>query len=187
MPVGIYNRPPSNKDAKAIVVVADNRAIASASVEFMVEQAKKLGRKVTPAIIVGDLGDPNAVQRRQGFYDVIEKYPDLWTGKPIEIPSKWDANVCRANLESAMQANPDIDFLFTSSDFLFPVIQSVLAPLKKWEKTGHENHVILGGLDGDKTAYMLMKQGYVDATGVQDLFAEANMMVGANAWGDREG
>lgn len=179
VPVGIYNRPPSNRDADAIVVVADNRAIAAAAVEFMAKQAKKLGRKVTPAIIVGDLGDPNAVQRRQGFYDAVEKYPELWTGKPVEIPSKWDANVCRANLESAMQANPDIDFLFTSSDFLFPVIQSVLAPLNKWEVAGQDNHVILGGLDGDKTAYMLMKQGYVDTTGVQDLFAEASMMITA--------
>ncbi len=179
IPIGIYNRPPSNREAKAIVVVADNRAIAKSAVSFMAEQAKKLGRKVTPAIIVGNLGDPNAVQRRLGFYDAIQEYPDLWNGKPIEIPSKWDANVCRANLESAMQANPDIDFLFTSSDFLFPVIQSVLAPLGKWNKTGSKDHVILGGLDGDMTAYMLMKEGYVDSTGVQDLFTEANMMLSA--------
>ena len=179
VPIGVFNRPPSDKSAKAIVVVANNEVIAEASVEFMVEQARKLGRKVTPAIMVGDLGDPNAVGRKKGFYNVINKYPDLFTGAPVEIPTKWDANVALANLQSAMQAHPDIDFLFTSSDFLYPVIKSVLAPLDKWNVVGDPNHLILGGLDGDMTAAQLIGEGYVDATGVQDVFAEADMLLEA--------
>jgi len=179
VPFAVFNRPPSSKDAKAIVAVADNEVIAQAAVEYMAEQAKKLKRKVTPAIMVGDLGDPNAVGRRKGFMNAIAKYPELWTGKPIEIPTKWDANVALANLQSAIQANPNIDFLFTSSDFLFPVIKSVLAPLGKWNKVGAKNHVILGGLDGDVTACGLIKDGYLDSTGVQDVFAEAKMVMDA--------
>ena len=31
-----------------------------------------------------------------------------------------------------MTANPEVDFLFTSSDFLFPTIQGVLEPMGKW-------------------------------------------------------
>jgi len=179
VPFAVFNRPPSSKDAKAIVAVADNEVIAQAAVEYMAQQAKKLGRKVTPAIMVGDLGDPNAVGRRKGFFNVIAKYPELWTGKAIEIPTKWDANVALANLQSAVQANPNIDFLFTSSDFLFPVIKSVLAPLNKWNKVGDKAHVILGGLDGDVTACGLIKDGYLDSTGVQDVFAEAKMVMDA--------
>jgi inositol transport system substrate-binding protein len=179
VPIGIFNRPPSDDSASALVVVANNEAIAEQAVEHMALEAKKLGRKVTPAIMVGDLGDPNAVGRRKGFYNAINKYPELWTGEPIEIPTKWDANVALANLQSAMQANPDIDFLFTSSDFLFPVIKSVLAPLGKWNKVGADNHIILGGLDGDKTACQLLKDGYLDSTGVQNLFAEAEMILSA--------
>lgn len=177
VPIGVFNRPPANKNAKAIVVVANNEVIAKASVEYMAQQVKKLGRKVTPAIMVGDLGDPNAVARKKGFYDIIKKYPDLWTAAPVEIPTKWDANVALANLQSAMQAHPDIDFLFTSSDFLYPVIKSVLAPLGKWEKSGNSKHVILGGLDGDETAAKLIGEGYVDATGVQDVYAEGRMLL----------
>ncbi len=179
VPIGVFNRPPSDKSAKNIVVVANNEVIAESAVEYMAQEARRLGRKVTPAIMVGDLGDPNAVGRRQGFFNVIEKYPELWASAPVEIPTKWDANVALANLQSAMQANPDIDFLFTSSDFLFPVIKSVLAPLGKWQKVGHADHVILGGLDGDKTACSLLKDGYLDATGVQNLFAEAEMIMDA--------
>jgi inositol transport system substrate-binding protein len=179
VPIGVFNRPPADKRADSLVVVANNEAIAEQAVEYIAQEAMKLGRKVTPAIMVGDLGDPNAVGRRKGFYNVIEKYPELWTGAPVEIPTKWDANTALANLQSAMQANPDIDFLFTSSDFLYPVIKSVLAPLGKWQKIGDPSHVLLAGLDGDKTACSLSKDGYVDATGVQDVFAEAQMLLDA--------
>ncbi|MDC7244645.1 MAG: sugar ABC transporter substrate-binding protein [Sphaerochaetaceae bacterium] len=179
VPIGVFNRPPSDKSAKNLVVVANNEVIAEAAVEHMAQEAMKLGRKVHPAIMVGDLGDPNAVGRRQGFMNVIEKYPDLWAYEPVEIPTKWDANVALANLQSAMQANPDIDFLFTSSDFLFPVIKSVLAPLGKWTTIDDPNHVILAGLDGDVTAAQLLEEGYIDATGVQNLFYEADLMIDA--------
>jgi inositol transport system substrate-binding protein len=179
VPIAVFNRPPSNEDGDAIVVVANNEVIAEAAVEHMADKARELGRPVTPAIMVGDLGDPNAVGRRQGFMNVMERYPELWTGPPIEIPTKWDSNTALANLQSAMQANPDIDFLFTSSDFLFPVIRSVLAPLGKWQTIGHPDHVILGGLDGDMTACELIDTGYLDATGVQNLFAEAEMALDA--------
>lgn len=178
IPIGIFNRPPSNKDSKALVVVANNEAIAEKTVEFMAQQAKKLGRKVTPLIMVGDLGDPNAVGRRKGFFNVIEKYPELFN-KPIEVPTKSDAATALANLQSAMQANPNVDFIFTSSDFLYPQIKAVLEPLGKWKPIGDPNHVILGGLDGDSTAGRLMDEGYVDATGVQDLYFEAQALLDA--------
>lgn len=179
VPIGVFNRPPSSEEGNAIVAVANNEVIAEAAVEYMAQQAMAEGRKVTPAILVGDLGDPNAVGRRQGFFNVIEKYPDLWTQAPVEIPSKWDANVALANLQSAFQANPDIDFLFTSSDFLLPIIRSVLQPLGKWQKSGHPDHVLLGGLDGDVTACELLKEGYLDSTGVQDVFYEAELILDA--------
>ncbi|MBC7958330.1 MAG: sugar ABC transporter substrate-binding protein [Vallitaleaceae bacterium] len=178
IPIGIYNRPPSSTDSDAIVVVADNEVIAEQSVEHMALMAKEKGGKVTPLIIVGDLGDPNAVARRQGFMNVIEKYPDLFN-EVIEVPSQWDAAVALANLQSALQANPDVDFIFTSSDFLYPQIKAVLDPLGKWKKIGDKDHVILAGLDGDTTAGQLMDDGYVDATGVQDLYFEAQAMLEA--------
>ena len=62
-----------------------------------------------------------------------------------------------------MTANPDVDFLFTSSDFLYPTIQGVLEPMGKWVTIGDPNHVIMGGLDGDKTACQLMNEKFVNA------------------------
>ena len=172
IPIGIFNRPPQNEDGNALTVVANNETIAEQAVEYMAQEAKKLGKKMTPLIMVGDLGDPNAVGRQKGFYNVINKYPDLFN-KPIEVATKWDAATAQAGLQAAMTANPDVDFLFTSSDFLYPTIQGVLEPMGKWKPIGDPNHVIMGGLDGDKTACQLMNEKFVDATGVQDLYFEA--------------
>ncbi len=181
VPIAVFNRPPSDL-SQGIVVVADNETIAQQAVEFMAQKAlgriEVTGEKITPLIMVGDLGDPNAVGRRDGFYNVIEKYPDLFN-EPIEVATEWDAATALANLEAAITANPEVDFLFTSSDFLFPTIRSVLEPRGMWVPAGQAGHVIMGGLDGDATACQLIKEGYVDSTGVQDLFFEAEATLNA--------
>lgn len=177
VPIVIFNRPPTSDDGNNITVVCDNATTAEATVDHMVEQAQakfdETGKKLTPCILVGDLGDPNAIERKNGFYAAIEKKPDIFNDV-IEVPTEWDAATALANLQSAVQANPDIDFIFSSSDFLFPTIQSVVEPLGKWQKIGDPNHIILGGLDGDATAGKLIDEGYVDGTGVQDLFYETD-------------
>jgi len=178
IPIGVFNRPPADKSNPALVVVADNERIAEEAVTYMAKAAQKLNRRMTPLILVGDLGDQNSIERKNGFYKAVNAHPDLFR-KPIEVPTKWDAVTTLANLEAALQVEPDVDFIFTSSDFLYPQIKAVLAPLGKWKPIGDPDHVIMGGLDGDSTAYMLMKEGYVDATGVQDLFFEADAIMEA--------
>jgi ABC-type sugar transport system substrate-binding protein len=181
IPIAVFNRPPNDR-SRGITVVADNVSATEQAVEFMAQQAlvkwQVTGETVQPLILVGALQDTNAIGRRDGFFNVItrysEKYPGLFA-EPIEVATEWDAATALANLEAAITANPDVDFIFTSSDFLFPTIQSVLEPRGKWVPRGDANHVIMGGLDGDATACMLIEQGYVDATGVQDLFLEAEL------------
>lgn len=179
VPIAVFNRPPNPDNPNdAIVVVADNVSIAEQAVEHLAQEAEALGldRKVQPLIMVGALADTNAIGRLQGFKNVVEANPDLFE-TPIEVPTNWDANTALANLESALQANPEVDMIFTSSDFLFPQIRAALAQRGMWAPKGQPNHVILGGLDGDVTACQLMKEGYVDSTGVQDLFFEADATV----------
>ena len=182
VPIAFVNKPPTDKSYKYIVANCDNDSTAYATVQYMVEQAlvknEATGKKLTPLIMVGDLSDPNAVARKDGFYKAIEEHADIFN-TVIESPTKWDANVGLANLESAMQANPEVDFIFTSSDFLYPQIQQVLEPMGKWQVIGDENHVIIGGVDGDSGAAALMDAGYVDATGVQDLFYECQSAIDA--------
>ncbi len=178
MPIAVFNRPPSDL-SKGIVVVADNATIAGQAVDSVVEKAlaAKPEGELNAIIVVGDLGDPNAVGRKDGFYASIEKHKDRF--KVTEVASQWDAATALANLEAAVTANPQVDLLFTSSDFLFPTIRSVFEPRGLWKKTGEDGHVWMAGLDGDATACQLIKEGYVDATGVQDLYFEADQSLKA--------
>jgi ABC-type sugar transport system substrate-binding protein len=181
IPIAVFNRPPNDRE-RGIIVVADNVSATEQAVEFMAQKAlskyEATGETITPLILVGALQDTNAIGRREGFFNVIERYSARYPGlfaEPIEVASEWDAATALANLEAAITANPDVGLLFTSSDFLFPTIRSVLEPRGMWVPAGEPNHVIMGGLDGDATACMLIDQGYVDATGVQDLFLEAEL------------
>jgi inositol transport system substrate-binding protein len=183
IPIAVFNRPPAGGNTnKNIQVVADNAKIANATVTYLAQEARKqfeeTGRKVKPLIMVGDLGDQNAVNRKKGFDQVIAQNRDLFE-KPVEVATKWDAETGRSNLQSAMQANPDVGMLFTSSDFLWPQIKAVLQPLGKWKKIGQEGHIIMGGLDGDNRTCGLIKDKWVEATGVQDLKFEASQTVEA--------
>jgi ABC-type sugar transport system substrate-binding protein len=69
--------------------------------------------------------------------------------------------------------------VFSSSDFLFPSVVSALKTAGKYHPVGHEDHVILGGFDGDNMAYKMLRDRYLDADGVQDVFYECAASVQA--------
>ena len=178
IPIVLYNRPPAESDAKSVTVVADNKQIAKDTVQFMVEQAQKQGGKYKAMILIGDLGDQNAINRRDGFFEAVDQYPDL-IEVVAKVPTEWNQEKALAGVTNALQANPDINFIFSSSDFLFPSLISALKAANKYHKIGEPGHVILGGFDGDDTAYQMLKDGYLDATGVQDVYFESKMAVQA--------
>jgi ABC-type sugar transport system substrate-binding protein len=176
IPVVLFNRPADRTDAPHTTIAPDNFAITRQTVAYLVEQVRKSGRKATAAILLGDLSDVNAIGRRDGFDAAIKDAGDL-VQVVARIPTEWNQEKALAGLQSAMQTRPDIDFIFTSSDFMLPSIKSVLSALGKWKKAGEPGHILLAGFDGDPTAYRLMADGYLDATGVQDVFWEAEQAI----------
>ena len=178
VPIVLYNRPPAETDADAVTIVADNFAIARETVAFLIEQAASAGGAHAAAILIGDLGDQNAVERRRGF-DAAIKAPGVDIPVVAEVPTEWNQEKALAGLTNAFQAHPEIDLVFVSSDLLFPAAVSALKSAGRYEKIGEEGHVILGGFDGDATAYRMLKEGYLDADGVQDLAFESEQSVRA--------
>jgi ABC-type sugar transport system substrate-binding protein len=176
IPVVLYNRPADKSDAKSVAVVADNFELSKATVEYMCEQAKKSGKKYKAAILLGDLGDINAIGRRDGFEAALKPYGDL-IEVVARIPSEWNGEKARSGMTNALQAHPDINFIFSSSDFLFPQVVQALRNAGKYQKIGQEGHVLLGGFDGDATAYQMLLDGYLDADGVQDVYFESEAAV----------
>lgn len=178
IPIALFNRPAGESDVTTVAVQADNFEIAKDTVGFMVEQARKTGQKYKAMIVMGDLGDMNAIGRSDGFDAAIEGNEDF-IDVVARVPSEWNQEKAQAGVVNALQANPDINFIFTSSDFLLPSIVSALKSADKYHKAGHPEHVILGGFDGDATAYKMLEEGYLDATGVQDVYFEAKATVDA--------
>jgi len=80
---------------------------------------------------------------------------------------------------NALHVHPDINFIFTSSDFLFPSLISALKTAGKYKRIGEKGHVLLGGFDGDSMAYQMLRDGYLDADGVQDVYFECAASVEA--------
>lgn len=176
IPIVLFNRPADKSDAHSTAIVADNRKLTRDTVAYMIEQAKKFPGKRKAMVILGDLGDINAIGRRDGFEDAIKGNENM-IDVVARVPSEWNQEKAQAGVANALHANPDIDFIFTSSDFLFPSITSALKAAGKYKKIGEPGHVILGGFDGDATAYRMLVDGYLDATGVQDVYFEAQASV----------
>ena len=174
IPMVHFNRPPAESSAVSVAIQADNRKIMKETVEALVAQAQKKSGKYKACILIGDLGDQNAIQRRDGFFDAVDPHKDM-----IEVVSRvateWNADKAFAGLTNALQANSDINFLVTSSDFLIPQIQQALKTAGKWKKVGEEGHVLFAGFDGDQGQYAMLHDGYMDAGGVQNLYYEADL------------
>jgi inositol transport system substrate-binding protein len=178
IPIVLFNRPPDESEAKCVAVVADNFALTKETVAFMIDEARKAGGKHKAMVLIGDLGDINAIGRRDGFEAAAKEAPDVLE-VVARIPTEWNQEKAQAGVVNALQANPDISFIFTSSDFHLPSIVSALRSADKYKKIGEPGHVILGGFDGDPTAYQMLVEGYLDATGVQDVYFEVEACVRA--------
>ncbi len=178
IPIVIYNRLPAENKGNYTAVVADNYEITKNTVRCLGEIASATGKKHKAMILIGDLGDINAIKRREGFDDAIAEYFDV-IELVAQVPTEWNQEKALAGVTNALQANPDINFIFSCSDFLFPSVISALQNVDKYHPVGQENHVILGGFDGDAMAYKMLKEGYLDADGVQDVYYECNAAVKA--------
>jgi len=178
IPIVCFNRPPEKSDAQSVAVVADNFALTKETVAFLIGEAKKAGGRHKAMILIGDLGDINAIGRRDGFEAAVSEAPET-IEVVARVPTEWNNEKAYAGVVNALQANPDINFIFTSSDLHLPSIVSALKNAGKYRKRGEPGHVLLGGFDGDATAYQMLKDGYLDATGVQDVYFEVEASVQA--------
>src|SRR5581483_4045251 len=79
VPMVHFNRPPAPNDAYSVAVVADNRKLMDDTVTALLDIARRRGGRYQAAFLLGDLGDQNAVHRRDGFQDAIARHSDILT------------------------------------------------------------------------------------------------------------
>jgi inositol transport system substrate-binding protein len=178
IPIVLFNRPPVESEAKSVAVVADNLALATETVAFLVNEARRVGGRHKALHLIGDLGDINAVGRRDGFDVAVSNATDI-IEVVARVPTEWNNEKAYAGVVNALQKNPDISVIFTPSDVHLPSVASALKNAGKWKRRDEPGHVILGGFDGDATAYQMLVDGYLDATGVQDVYFEVEACITA--------
>lgn len=178
IPIVLYNRPPAPNAGRSVTVVADNFKISRDTVRHLIELARQRGSKHKALVLLGDLADANAVARRDGFEAAVQEAGDL-IEVVARVPTEWNQEKALAGATTALQAHPDISLIFSSSDFLFPSLVSALKTAGKYKKRDEAGHVLLGGFDGDATAYRMLVEGYLDADGVQDVAFECAQAVEA--------
>jgi ribose/xylose/arabinose/galactoside ABC-type transport system permease subunit/ABC-type sugar transport system substrate-binding protein len=178
VPMVHFNRAPAPSDAYSVAVVADNRRLMDETVTALIEMARARPKRAQAAILLGDLGDANGLNRRQGFNDAMARHHDL-VEVVAEIATEWNADKAFAGLSSALEAHPGIDFLVTSSDFLTPQIEQGLRIAGKWHPAAEPGHVLVAGFDGDDNGYAALAQGYFDVDGVQSLDYEVKLTLQA--------
>jgi len=110
----------------------------------------------------GQVIDENAINRETGLRRALidAGYPDL---EVIVCDSgAWEPDVARDSVDAALQAHPDANCLYTSSDFMMPGIQTAMENNDKWYPRGEDGHVYLASSDIFPIAIEMLQAGYID-------------------------
>lgn len=169
VPVVMNNRPVQGDVKPDLQILSDNYTMAKQALQWFVDKAKAQKKTYNALLLIGNLGDENAIERKKGHTEVINANKDV-IKVVAEVPSEWKHEVALAGMQNAFQAHPEIDLIITPSDFLFPPIQTVLTQLGRWKKIGEQGHVAIVSFDGDENGMKHMRDGYdwVDAAQAAD-------------------
>ncbi len=167
VPFIMDNRPVQGDTLPDLQILSDNESMAYAEMNWLIDYAKRNNITFKNAImLIGDLGDENALQRKNGYMRSIEENPGI-VNVAVEIPTEWKHEVALAGLQNALQANPDADLIILPSDYLWTPVQSALEQVGKWAKRGEANHVACISFDGDVNGMQMLKDGYNWANAAQ--------------------
>lgn len=148
-------------------VLSDNRSMAYEEMKWFIERAKADGKSYKCLMLIGNLGDGNAVERRDGYQAAVDEFGQGVVDIVVSVPTEWDHEVALSGLQSALAAYPDIDMMILPSDFLWEPVQTALTEAGKWAKKGEENHVVCISFDGDETGKQMLADGYCWADAAQ--------------------
>lgn len=148
-------------------VLSDNEQMAYEEMKWFIETAKAEGKSYKCLMLIGNLGDGNAVERRDGYQAAIDEFGEGVVEVVVSVPTEWDHEVALSGLQSALAAYPEIDMMILPSDFLWEPVQTALTEAGKWAPKGEENHVVCISFDGDENGLKMVEEGYCWANAAQ--------------------
>jgi len=135
------------------LVAPDNVFMSQAVVTRLVE---KMGGAGKIAHIGGQPGHTGAQARQQGFYNIVEQYPDIEVVD--DQPADWDNARAAALTESILNRHGDLKAIFADNDDM------ALAARQAVENAGLGDQVLVGGVDAMSPAIQAVADGRLVAT-----------------------
>lgn len=163
------------KGTSLATVEADNLLIGKLMGEMYLES---LGDKEGKVLIVGGpLSSSATVNRTEGFKSAIKDAANV--SIVAESATEMDSEVVLAAVTNYLQANPDINCVFSCTDYILPAVMTALEENGKLAPVGQEGHVNVYSVDGDGYGLGQVVKGNIDATYGLDPYAWAAAAVEA--------
>lgn len=171
VPVAVLN------DAKGtlpgvVYVGPDALALGALAANYI---ASKLPSGGQVAMIGGDPGSSNAVDRGKGFEAALKKHPNLSLVASQSIAG-WDVTKAEAAAAAMLTAHPEIKAIYSQNDDMALGVQTAIA------NAGKTGKVILIGSDGIPEAKKQIQAGTYTATCSERPVTEGGAGVDAALW-----
>ena len=156
-------------------VAADNVVLAEMGNEWIVEQARARGiERLVVLELMGSMGDNAALQRSEGFHNIVARYPDF-IEVVASVPTDWSEERAFAATINALQGHPDINYIYMHADLMVPAVISALRQNDMLFQVGEPGHVMLGAVNGDRVALDAILDGYMDVVMVLPVVDQSRM------------
>ncbi len=139
--------------------------VAAASAEKLLTE-KKGGVKGKILQVLGDPADPYTLDIQKGFEEKMKAFPDV---QIISVPATgWAADVAGTIVSDQLQANPDIDLIFSHAAHLS------VAGVASLESAGKKpGDVMMMSSNGAPVGLDLIRKGWLNVEVEQPLYAQA--------------
>jgi ABC-type sugar transport system substrate-binding protein len=127
-----------------------------------------MGEKGKYVELVGKESDTNAGVRSKGFHNIIDQYPDMVMA--ARETSNWSQTEAYADMESILQANPDIKGIICGNDTMALGAQAAIDAAGKGD-------IFVMGFDGNDNVLQSILQGKIDGTVMQPNAKNSEMAV----------
>lgn len=175
VPVGIIDTPLTAGEVD-FTIAFDNHRGGEMAAETIVEALReKYGSE--KGIVLNGYGALSSSAwrgRKEGFEEVMAKYPDI---QLISRPTEGDEATARSVAGATLAEFPDLDAAHAPSDSITRGILTALRAEDKAIPKGEDGHVILTSIDGEPQSLGWIRDGLLDAEVSQDPIAYAQVCV----------
>ncbi len=157
VPIVVVNAQVDNLQKASAYVGSDDREAGRIEMQYIADLLQGKGQIV---IIHGPNGHSAEINRTQGNYDILAKYPGM--NVVAEQTANWDRAQAMTLMENWLQGGKKIDAVVAQND------EMALGACKAIEAAGKQKEILCIGIDAIADALQAVKDGKLAATVFQD-------------------